>query len=83
MEIALYVLSGIGSGAVLLFFYVAVRDVINHGQEIESLKRWNNRQGDSIDTAYERYYALQNRVEDLEEVVAGGVADMIKPKRRK
>ena len=83
MEIALYVLSGIGSGAVLLFFYVAVRDVINHGQEIESLKRWNNRQGDSIDTAYERYYALQNRVDELEDIVAGGVADMIKPKRRK
>jgi hypothetical protein len=39
MEIALYILSGIGSGAVLLFFYVAVRDVINHGTEIDKLKR--------------------------------------------
>jgi len=83
MEIALYVLSGIGSGAVLLFFYVAVRDVINHSKEIESLKSWNRRQGENIDTAYERYYALQNRVDELEEIVAGGVADMIKPKRRK
>ena len=83
MEIALYVLSGIGSGAVLLFFYVAVRDVINHGQEIDSIKSWNRRQGESIDKAHERFYAIQNRVEELEEVLSGRIADVIETKTRR
>lgn len=83
MEIALYILSAIGSAAVLLFFYVAVRDVINHGEEIESIKHWNRRQGESIDKAHERQYALQHRVDELEEVVAGRIADVIETKTRR
>lgn len=83
MEIAIYIFAAVGAFAVLLFLYVAVRDVINHGQEIDSLKSWNRRQGESIDKTHERHYALQHRVEELEEVLAGRIADVIETKTRR
>lgn len=83
MEIALYIFAAIGAVAVLLFFYIAVREVYDHSEEIANIKRWNNRQGDAIDTAYERHYALQHRVEELEEVLAGRIADVIETKTRR
>lgn len=83
MEIALYIFAAIGAVAVLLFFYIAVREVYDHSEEIDSIKSWNRRQGESIDKAHERFYALQNRVEELEEVLSGRIADVIETKTRR
>jgi hypothetical protein len=77
MEIALYVLSGIGFGAVLLFFYVAVRDVINHGTEIDKLKRWHHSLNSSVDKAHDSHHELKERVEELEGAVADHIIDQI------
>ena len=70
MEIALYVLSAIGAGAVLLFFYCAVRDVINHSTEIENLRKWYRLLDNNVDTAHERYWELDRRLKALEETQA-------------
>jgi len=74
MEIALYVLAAIGAAAILFFFYLLVRDVINHTTEIENTRRWYRQLDQNVDKAHERYWEIDNRVKALEES---------KPKRRK
>lgn len=83
MEIALYIFAAVGAAAVLTLVYVTVRQINDNSTEIDNLKQWNRRQGEAIDKTADRFYGLQGRVEELEEIIAGGVADMIKPKRRK
>jgi hypothetical protein len=83
MEIALYVLSAIGSAAVLFFFYTSVRGVMDHGTEIDNLKRWYNDLDRSVDKAHDRYHDLVNRVDEVEGIVAGDIANLIKPKTRR
>jgi hypothetical protein len=83
MEIALYVLSAIGSAAVLLFFYISVRQVLDNSTEIDNIKQWNRRQGEAIDKTTDRFYGLQGRVEELEEVLSGRIADVIETKTRR
>jgi hypothetical protein len=83
MEIALYVLSAIGSAAVLIFFYISVRQVLDNSTEVDNLKRWYNNLDRSVDKAHDRYHDLVNRVDEIEGIVAGDIANLIKPKTRR
>jgi len=83
MEIALYVLSAIGSAAVLIFFYASVRQVLDNSTEIDNLKRWHRGLDSSVDKAHDRYHSLANRLDEIEDIVAGDIANMIKPKTRR
>jgi len=83
MEIATLIFAAIGVVAVLGAFYLAARQIYDNNTEIDNLKQWNRRQGEAIDKNADRFYALQGRIEDLEEAIAGDIANMIKPKRRK
>lgn len=86
MEIALYILSAIGSASVLLFFYFLVRQVLQNFEGVESLKRWNQGVERSLDKAHDRYHDLSGRVEELESVMAEHITDRIlsaAPNRRR
>lgn len=77
MEIALYVLAAIGVIAVIGLIYITVRQLLDNSTEIDNLKQWNRRQGEAIDKTTDRFYGLQGRVEELEEVLSGRIADVI------
>jgi hypothetical protein len=83
MEIATLIFAAIGVVAIIGVIYITVRQIHDNSTEIDNLKRWNRRQGEAIDNNADRFYALQGRIEELEEVIAGDIAAMIKPKRRK
>lgn len=83
MEIVTLVFAAIGAIAIVGVIYITVRQIHDNSTEIDNLKQWNRRQGEAIDKNAERFFTLQNRVDDIEDMLANGVADMIKPKRRK
>lgn len=83
MEIALYALAAIGAIAVLLVMYLTARQILDNSTEIDNIKQWNRRQGEAIDKAHDRFYAIQSRVEELEEVLSGRIADVIETKTRR
>lgn len=86
MEIGLYILSAIGAAAVLLFFYISVRQVLENTEGVEDLKRWHRSLDQSVDKAHDRYYALATRLDELEGAVSGQIAEEIissRSRRRK
>ena len=83
MEIALYAFAAIGAAAVLLLIYITARQILDNSEEIDNLKRWHRGLDQSIDKAHDRYYALGQRVEELEEVLSGRIAEVLGSKRRK
>lgn len=83
MEIATLIFAAIGVVAVLGAFYLAARQIFDNNTEIDNLKQWNRRQGEAIDKTTDRFYGLQGRVEELEEVLSGRIADVIETKTRR
>lgn len=83
MEIVTLAFATIGAIAIVGVIYITVRQIHDNSTEIDNMKQWNRRQGEAIDKNAERFFTLQNRVDDIEDMLANGVADMIKPKRRK
>lgn len=86
MEIALYIFAAVGAAAVLTLVYITVRQILDNSEEIENLKRWHRSLDQSVEKAHDRYYALGQRVEELEGAVADQISDQIiasRSRRRK
>lgn len=83
MEIALYIFAAIGAAAVLLLIYMTAREIHDNSTEIDNLKHWHRGLDTSVDKAHDRYYDLSKRVEELEDVLSGRIADVIETKTRR
>ena len=83
MEIATLIFAAIGVVAIIGIIYLAVAAICKHGEEIQNIHRRMNGHSDGLDKAYDRHFDLAARVDEIEDIVAGDIAEMIKPKRRK
>ena len=83
MEIATLIFAAIGVVAIIGVIYITVRQIYDNSTEVENLKRWHRSLDSSVDKAHDRYHALANRLDEIEDIVAGDIAEMIKPNRRK
>jgi predicted PurR-regulated permease PerM len=88
MEIALYVLAGLGVLAIVVFLVLFVRFLIDLDAEITALKSYNKYLDRRLDSASDSYHRiveniekLESQIEEVTDIVAYDISKSIPAKR--